>query len=257
MSISRLISPRRAAACNVGVGSPGSIANLAGWWDASAAGSLAQNSNGTTAASAANDPVGYWADQSGNGRNLTQSTSNNRPLLVLNAINGFSALSFDGVNDTLGASFTLTQPCHHFIVFKTNATYVSGNPRIFDGWDQAAGLLRDSTPKMRAFYGNAYSDANTLLANISEDDIQTFLIWETLVDGTSSRLRRNGVAADCAKNVGTNAPNGIRLAVYFNGFSNPGNISIAEVLVYSRILSSGESTNVRRYLSLKYRLSMV
>jgi len=81
---------------------PGLICNL----DASVLSSLRQNSNGTTAASATNDAVGYWADQSGNGNHATQATSDQRPTLQLSNQNGLPGVQTDGVNDYLQASIS-------------------------------------------------------------------------------------------------------------------------------------------------------
>lgn len=78
---------------------PRSIGGLQGWWDAADVSTMAQNSNGTTAATAASDPVGYWADKSGNGRHARQSINNNRPALQLADRNGLPGLNFDGSND--------------------------------------------------------------------------------------------------------------------------------------------------------------
>lgn len=89
MSITKLSTARRINAANVG-GSldPRTISGLAAWWDASVAGSFFQNSNGTTSATATGDPIGYWADLSGNGKHMTQTTSNLRPAVLVNGLNG-------------------------------------------------------------------------------------------------------------------------------------------------------------------------
>jgi len=45
--------------------------------------------------------VSQWNDKSGNARHVTQAIEANRPTFTANAINGRSALDFDGSNDTL------------------------------------------------------------------------------------------------------------------------------------------------------------
>lgn len=65
---------------------PRKISDLAGWWDASKTSSLAQNSDGTTAVGNG-DPIGYWADLSGNAKHMTQATNNLRPTLAASGIN--------------------------------------------------------------------------------------------------------------------------------------------------------------------------
>lgn len=219
---------------------PKSIANLAGWWDAS---------DSTTITIATG--VSAWADKSGNGRTLTQSTTNNQPALVANQINGKPAISFDGVNDTLGASFTLAQPCQHFVVFKFNAAYSSGNPRVWDGFGVSSGMYRASATQM-VLNAGASNDSG----DVTDAEMQAYGVWDTELNGTSSFIRRAGVRRDSNEsNVGTGAPSGIRLGVFQNGFSAPGNVSIAEVLIYSSILSASQATAVRKYLGKKYNLA--
>jgi hypothetical protein len=82
----------------------------------------------TLAASYANgDPISTWADSSGNGRDLTGTTTT-RPLALSSAINGYMAADFDGTDDILtfssGHSFT-SAPIATCIVhsFDATATY--------------------------------------------------------------------------------------------------------------------------------------
>jgi len=60
---------------------------------------LFQSSDGTTAVTADDDPVGYSEDGTGNGNNATQSTATARPLSV--TIGGVTVLEPDFVNDVL------------------------------------------------------------------------------------------------------------------------------------------------------------
>jgi len=58
----------------------------------------------TLAASYANgDPISTWADSSGNGRDLTGTTTT-RPLALASAINGYMAADFDGTDDILSSA---------------------------------------------------------------------------------------------------------------------------------------------------------
>lgn len=54
--------------------------------------------------------VTTWYDQSGNGNNVTQTTAANQPQIVRNGVilseNSKPAITFDGVNDVLGTTFT-------------------------------------------------------------------------------------------------------------------------------------------------------
>ena len=233
----RLLRPRSSAVFN-----PRQISGLAGWWDA-------DDSSTITIATG----VSAWADKSGNGRTLTQTTANNQPARVLNDLNGKAVISFDGVNDTLGASFTLAQPCQHFIVFKYNAAYTSGGPRVFDGFGVTVSFWRTNTAEMRMNAGG--SDRVTTGAPFSAASVENYNVWDVEWNSTSSLFRAAGVRQDTGSGTGTSSPGGIRLAIFNNGFSQPGNISIAEVLIYSRVLSAAEASAVRRYLGRKFNLA--
>ncbi len=74
------------------------------------------------------DLVATWADQSGNGRDLTEAT--NKPLWVSSLINGYPAIRFDGTNDKLSSgAFSVSQPITIFIVHK-NVSATDGD-RVF------------------------------------------------------------------------------------------------------------------------------
>ena len=97
----------------------GCICNL----DASVLSSLRQNSDGTTAAAATNDPIGYVQDLSGMGNHARQSVATgSRPSLRLNNQNGRPGLLFDGSNDWLTATIAGFQSLANvtvIMVFKT------------------------------------------------------------------------------------------------------------------------------------------
>src|SRR5437764_592279 len=65
---------------------PNQVSNLTLWLKADAG--TFQDTGNTTPASADNDPVGSWRDQSGGGLDVQQGTSTKRPLLKLNVLNG-------------------------------------------------------------------------------------------------------------------------------------------------------------------------
>ncbi|MFM5960147.1 MAG: hypothetical protein ACKOQ2_23825, partial [Dolichospermum sp.] len=77
--------------------------------------------------------VSQWRDKSGNGRNATQATAANQPVLATNSQNGQNGITFDGVNDYLVFSSALLQTTHSlFIVFKPTIKSVTGT--IFGQW---------------------------------------------------------------------------------------------------------------------------
>jgi hypothetical protein len=242
-----------------GAFTPRSLSGLEGWWSASES-PLFQNSDGTTAVAANDDLVGYWGDLSGNGRHLlplagastTTVTNGVRPKYKTGTINGRPTIAFDAASaNTLGRAFTLAQPCHYFYVGKYDDAYVSGNPRLFDGFNANSSLLRTSSTALVINAGGSNRNYNAA----SNTVLESFGVWDLNWDGTNTRLRLAGVESDGGAGTGTTSPSGLRLAVFNNGFSAPGNVSFAEFIIYSRILSATEATAVRKYLGTKYSLA--
>jgi hypothetical protein len=71
---------------------PDNLADLRAWYKADAITGLSDG-----------DPVSTWADSSGGGYDLTQ-TSTARPLYQTSTLNGLPVIEFDGTDDTLDAS---------------------------------------------------------------------------------------------------------------------------------------------------------
>ena len=108
----------------------------------------------TLAASYANgDPIDTWADSSGNGYDLTGTTTT-RPLAAASAINGYMAADFDGTDDKLwSSSFTATQEPHHF--------YIVTEVDTLKNWNELLCIDDDSSSPLWSsafFHLFAYSD---------------------------------------------------------------------------------------------------
>jgi hypothetical protein len=75
--------------------------------------------------------VSQWNDKSGNSRNATQSTSDERPALISAAQAGKSVFRFDGFNDWLNAAYAM--PIHNigvFVAWKLNSGTILNNKSI-------------------------------------------------------------------------------------------------------------------------------
>jgi hypothetical protein len=172
-----------------------------------------------------------WYDQSGNSRNVTETTAANQPQIVSSGvvllIGSKPAVNFDGTNDQLirvaaGTGISVTG----FSVYR-NASLLN-NPNVF-----ATGLNTVSTA--RAFGLNSSTGFQRLFAganlqfNVSSV-ANTHYLGYSLFNGANSRIAING-SASIVGNAGTNAnPDlaiGAALAAsnYFNG-------RIQEVILY-------------------------
>jgi hypothetical protein len=157
---------------------PRRIAGLEAWFDASDLSTMAQNSNGTTAATATNDPVGFWRDKSGQGRHAKQTTNNNRPTVQLADRNGRAGLNFDGSNDFFvcdpGAQFGIT----YFIAVLRR----TGTP---NAWGNVSGTFTTTNVAGVA--------ASSSLASFGQANVSTgFLYGLVGANASNGVIRRNG-----------------------------------------------------------------
>jgi hypothetical protein len=93
--------------------------------------------------------VTTWYDQSGNGRDATQTTAINQPQIVsIGGVileNGKPAVDFDGSNDYLTTTLTVNQPMTHVAVAQLNTATIQEFPVIFSGSSQRAQMYNQST----------------------------------------------------------------------------------------------------------------
>lgn len=209
------------------------------WLDASRP--LYQDVAQLTLATADGDPVGAWPDQSGNNRDVSVVAAN-APTLALNAQNGIPNVRFDGVNEYLRATFSVTQPYTLFMAMLQDAF----NGRQFIGGVTAnAGAIFQNAPAP-----NIALFAGAILGNNGNFAMDTFGILHAEFNGANSSLIVNETAA-LTGNAGANNPGGVTLASN-NGLAAFADIDIGEVIIYDGILSVANRNKVRDYLNLKW-----
>ena len=215
---------------------PASVANLKAWYRSD----LGITESGGT--------VSAWADQSGNGHNLTEAT--NKPAYsATSGANSFPGLTFDGSNDKLTCTFSaMSQPFHFFAVFKTLAT--PSNAGIVGGAGSGERPIGIGSANNDGVYIYMGTDTNV---RTPTNDHTAHYVWEFLVNGSSSRAVR-AATADSTGNPGSNTLTGISLAqVPGVGFAN---CIITEIILYSVEISGADLTNLRAYLGTRYSLTV-
>lgn len=224
--------------------SPGS--SPAGWW-ASDVG-LEQTSGGALA-TATNDPVGRWLDQSGNARHLLQTTAGAKPLLQLNQISGKPCLRFDGTDDTLKALFTLDVPFQVFFALK-QISWSADDYLVGGGTgDNFAVSQHTATPKLGLYNGTATGGDNSDLAVGSWG-----LLEVNAPNGTpNGSLRVNQGTGTSSGAFVSAARGGLNIGSHVAGVGF-GNWDIAEIILYTSVLSGAALTAVYAYLSGRYGL---
>ncbi len=230
-----------------------SLTGLHSWYDASNAASIT-SSGGL---------VSQWNDLSGNNRHASQSTSAYRPVTGTTTQNGKNVINFDGTTQYLIADASITSNAFTlFSVYKRNSG-ASNYGRVFSLWGVSpldydntnsfevhasalsfggvtpplVGLYRNSTQVAGSTisYGTAYLFSGTLDGgNWSQNNSGTIVTGTTPTAATN--VTKNTLGAGMALGGGD---------AYFNGW-------FAEQIIFTRILSAGEITTVRNYLSSKW-----
>ena len=225
-----------------GAFSPLDIAGLQLWLDGSDIATLFQDSAKTTPVTADGDVVGAMADKSGNGRDLLQATTANKPLYKTAIQNGLSVVRFDGTDDKLGPTvFTLNQPFTIVMVINqitwTDLDYISDG-----GTDTTTAIhLRTITPTI-AMYAGSISCDNTGLT------VGSFGILRALFNGASSVSEVNNNTEQTG-NVGAANAGGFTIGRVTTSPSRHPNIEIGEVVIYN---SSIKYQGLKNYLNSKW-----
>lgn len=252
----------------------GCICNL----DASVVSSLFQNSDGTTAATATDNPVGYWADLSGRGNHAKQTVATgSRPFLKLNNQNGRPGLFFDGSNDWMTATIagfqSLTGVTILQVVKPTAAAAADTNSAQFWNFGNL-GTASSPFPANRGLALTASTGALSLetitvareIANFGRLGSTTYsrsgstaqLIATTAgSDGTALRANNAAVSLDVASEMTTTSASGPSstgytvdnelhiCAIRANGtiFVSP-ETTLHQMIVYNRVLTTAELTTI-------------
>jgi hypothetical protein len=222
---------------------PRSIAGLEAWYDAGV---------GITVQTG----VQRWADQSGKGRDLIQNATNSQPESNIVTLNGRPTVTFNGTSHTMLADgFTVDLPVSLFMVFRYEADYVSGNPRVVshgifptrqaevfrngqnDLRIEVLGTGTTTTVRVIRFRKNVYGVSNGIANNVPAGQLQQFNVWDFEFSGTGT----------------LNPISRVHMAML--GTGSYGNVSIAEHILFGRILTEAEGDRVREYLGRKYNLA--
>ena len=248
MQISIGLSPANPATPK-GAFSPLSIAGLQLWLDASDSGTLYTDSAGSTPATADGDPVGRWADKSGNSNHTLQTDGTKKPLLKLNVQNARNGVRPDGVNDFLksttgGADASYTLFCvnikrsggRHMMVVSTGQE-VTGKRRCLWHYDNSRiafnGLSRDfsSTFSWDTGVTNIAQIKNTLsTVTITKDNLTPQQGSVTLVAHTATDIF---IASN-------------------NGTTENWNGDLCEIIYYNTIVSDDNISIISNYLNSKW-----
>lgn len=222
--------------------SPKQIAGLQLWLKAD---SLALNDG---------DPVGTWADQSGNGRDFTQATASLKPTYKANILNGKPVVRFDGVDDLLTAAaavMTVTSDWSLVAVLKPISAVADRAP-VMNGSASGYGIgtSTGATAKKGWIAGGVSWQDSTTAADTNAN------VWvvSRVSGGGTTTLHVNGTALTVADAAAT-TPTASRLGSHAAG--SEWNGDMAEVLMYTPKLTDANRDLLESYLGSKYGITVV
>lgn len=189
-----------------------------------------------------NDPVSTWADDSGNGRDVTQAGSL-RPIYKTNIVNGEPVVRFNGSDQYLQLAQSFISGNGWTILTVTKAdTSTEGVVAANDdpgqrGWalfrGNASGNVETSGTPGTAYTAGSGFDIINVAGGIS-----------IYVNGTLNAQATRSIPSNSANfDVGRRG-----FGSYFDG-------DIAEIIIYDRLLTTQERQDVTLYLSAKYGIS--
>lgn len=188
---------------------------------------------------------GTWTDLSGNGNDVVQAAPSAQPTQVTRY--GQDVLSFDGGDNMAGAFHAaLTQPYTVVCVLEPNDII---SPRSVydsdDGTNRMELLVFATTGVVNIFSGVSHVadpvTAATVAAVFSETDGASSSIW---VDDWTDGAVDSG-------NQGAHLPDGLTVGADFLG-NNDWFGFIAELIIYSRSLTTAERKDIGDYLTARY-----
>ena len=225
--------------------------------------------------------VSSWQDQSGNGYDAIQSNMNRQPIFVDNELNGKPVLRFDGSNDKLGftGSLTMTQ-ISFFIVIKQYQGATNPDeevPLTFGGLNMNLGkqyffvtrnpYLTDPNNHIDVGFDPSHT------TDASANNIAVYGDWKNysiVTDQTvwNTTIRWNGNDATIA-NIGSNASLSVVLGDSLGrggGIGGADNVpegtlaakcDVAELIVYNNVVSYSDRVGIENYLANKYDLPVL
>lgn len=220
-----------------------SIANLVLWLDAN-----------DTSTVTVETGVKVWADKSGGGKNFTQDTLNSQPAYTA-TLNGKRVVSFNGSSNQLNNATNIINNANMtmFVVGQRSSGsfggYITSIDSVFSGDVSPAVLINSTNIAVRGDSGTLASASGGFTGPAVITGVVTNWAPSLFVAGAFVQSQAAG-GTPGALNVRT-AIGTYRIAAanFLNGY-------IAEIICYTRVLSTSERQTVERYLGRKWGLTV-
>lgn len=210
------------------------------------------------------DPVASWTDLSGSGNTVTQGTGAKQPTFKIGILNGLPIVRFDGIDDVLIKSAAILDgqtSCTIMFVYRTTIVptgkYIISFPRSSGSVGLDIFATASTTLRSALWNGAAQTQVNTTITNLADGLGHIITMTVDLALATNEqKLAYDGNAATQGNNTGTAMVNlaggGLGVGDFGNGFSSPSAGDVAEVVVYTPIVSATDQTLLFNYLKAKW-----
>jgi hypothetical protein len=240
---------------------PRRLPGMVGWWDATDGATLFDATSGGSLV-AADGSVARWEDKSGNGRHLTQSDLNARPLRKAGVVNGRDVLRFDGVNDRMVSTVIYMGQFSLYSVYKRTGSNTNAFNNITFVLDIAlagqgnVGRLTQLTYNDTSGFSSTVRSGATGATGVSFTRNDNWNVHAVNAAVGGQHLYSLNGSANTASNTAAAFSGTPTLAVGSESFA-PGptfffNGDAAELIVYSQGHSESQRLLVERYLKNKY-----
>ncbi len=199
--------------------------------------------------------VSAWNDQSGNGVNFTQGSGTKQPSFAASAINGQPAITGDGSNDSLNATFARvapgTQPFYLWLVMK-QVSWTTSDSICGDFTVNGCILFQlSSSPNLGMF------NASSVNAN-NGNSIGSFSRIESQFTNSTSDYIKVGSTSVTGANAGNQAGGGT-FQMFCRGDDSTrfGNITIAEAFCFLGTPTSQNRIDLDAYCTSRYGSGLV
>ncbi|MBT4760921.1 MAG: hypothetical protein HOO06_04410 [Bdellovibrionaceae bacterium] len=214
--------------------SPGDVSTgLVLWLDANDSTTLFTDA-GCSAAAADTSTIQCWKDKSSQANNATMGTSNQRPTYRTNQFNTLPVLRFDGSNDVLNLSSSVTTARTVFVVNKSSGStfqLVLGDSTTQHFYTSTSTLLNGSVASSDLVSGSWRVDRTPVSSPTTFTQTSSYSLISAVANA-------NVTVGNISSDRGTSGR-------YFGG-------DVTEVIIYNRPLDASEITAVENYLYSKW-----
>lgn len=199
--------------------------------------------------------VSAWADQSGNGNNVSQGTALAQPAYITD-VGGFPAVRFNGTDDFMTGTITgMTGDYAHTVFYagKLNSVASGGSFRgalTLGGQAVSTGVETGGLTAGNAFFfGGPGLGGSQGVGSAANTDKHVFsrtypdAIHNGYLDGALDATATGSISLTSAVTLGQR---------FDIGVSSRLQVEIYEVVVYSRVITTSERTLVAAYLKVRY-----